>query len=47
MRNGLRWHPVWWVALLLTAAVGLFARVVAVCARGRQTRASSSWRRRR
>ena len=24
----MRWHPVWWVTLLLTAAVGLFARVV-------------------
>ena len=28
MRNGRRWHPVWCVTLLLTAAVGLFARVV-------------------
>ena len=29
MRNGRLWHPVWCVTLLLTAAVGLFARVVA------------------
>ena len=28
MRNVRQWHPVWWVTLLLTAAVVVFARVV-------------------
>ena len=28
MRNGRQWHPVWWVTLLLTAAVVVFVRGV-------------------